>query len=219
MYLSTGTRPDIAYAVGSVAKYTSNPTQRHWIAVKRILRYLKGTAEFGLQYLASNTEDLHGYSDSDWGGDLDDRKSTSGYLFKFGGAPISWRSKKQSTVALSTAEAEYIALSSATQEATWLQQLISELQNMSIGPTVLSEDNQAAICMARNTQYHGRTKHIDLRHHFVREKVSEGAIDLKYCPTDCMIADILTKGLPSVTFERLRNEAGIVPAPAHLLHK
>ena len=115
MYVSTGTRPNIIYAVSNVAKYCSNPSKQHWTAVKRIMRYLKKTKHYGLLYSSS---------DSDNTGDLDDRKSTSGYLFKLAGAAISWRSKKQSTVALSTAEAEYVALSSATQEALWLNQFI-----------------------------------------------------------------------------------------------
>ena len=114
LYLSTGTRPDIAVAVSNVTKFSSDPTSEHWTALKR---YLKGTADHGLLYLADDKEELHGYSDSDWAGDVNDRKSTSGYLFKLSGAPISWRSKKQTSIALSTAEVEYIALSSATQEA------------------------------------------------------------------------------------------------------
>ena len=213
LYLSTGTRPDIAFAVSNVAKFSSNPGTKHWKAVKRILRYLKGTAGLGLLYLATNTDELHGYSDSDWAGDLDDRKSTSGYLFRLSGAPISWRSRKQTSVALSTAEAEYVSLSSATQEVMWLRRLTSELKNGPTKATVLYEDNQSAIAMTRNAQFHGRAKHIAIRNHFVREKVSEGVVELKYCPTDRMIADMLTKGLSCAVFERLRNEAGIVPLP------
>ena len=182
--------------------------------MKRILRYLKGTTAHGLLYSSRSTDDLHSYSDSDWAGDLDDRKSTSGYLFLLSGAPISWRSKKQSTVALSTAEAEYIALSYASQEAMWLRQLISELKFDKSDATVLYEDNQAAKCMARNGQHHGRSKHIDICCHFVREKVGEGVIALKYCPTDKMLADMLTKGLSSVTFKRLREMTGIVSMPS-----
>ena len=213
LYLSTRTRPDISFAVSNVAKYSSNPTVKHWTAIKRILRYLKATTSFGLLYLASETEELHGYSDSDWAGDLDDRKSTSGYLFKLSGGPISWRSKKQTSVALSTAEAEYVALSSATQEVMWLRQLISELRSAPTKATVLYEDNQSAIAMARNAQFHGRAKHIALRHHFVREKVNEGLVELKYCPTERMVADMLTKGLPRAVFEKLREDTGIVPLP------
>lgn len=213
LYLSTGTRPDIAFAVSDVAKFSANPTQRHWTGVKRILRYLKGTSDLGLHYTSSDVDGLVGYSDSDWAGDLDDRKSVSGYMFKLCGAPISWRSKKQTSVALSTAEAEYIALSGATQEAVWLRQLTSELRFKQTKPTVIYEDNQSAISLAQNAQFHGRMKHIDIRHHFVREKVSDGMIELKYCPSDQMLADMLTKGLSRTVFETLRKSAGIVPVP------
>ena len=123
LYLSTATRPDITYAVSNVAKYS---TKHHWIAVKRILRYLKGTLNYGLFYSKDGSTECVGFSDSDWGGDLDDRKSTSGYLFQISGAAVSWRSKKQTCVALSTAEAEYMALASAAQEAMWLRQLTTE---------------------------------------------------------------------------------------------
>ena len=129
LYLSTGTRVDITFAVSYVARFSSDPTKRHWIAVKRILRYLKGTADLGLLYTSSGEQTCFGYSDSDWAGDVEDRRSTSGYIFKFSGAGISWKSKKQISVALSTAEAEYIALSSSVQEVIWLRHLVSELSN------------------------------------------------------------------------------------------
>ena len=213
LYLSTGTRPDIAFAVGNVARFSANSTKRHWTGVKRILRYLKGTSDLGLHYSSSVDEDLVGYSDSDWAGDLDDRRSVSGYMFKLCGAPISWRSKKQASVALSTAEAEYVALSSATQETVWLRKLTSELKFEQSRPTVVYEDNQSSISMAQNAQYHGRTKHIDIRHHFVREKVNDGEIELKYCRSDRMLTDMLTKGLSGTVFETLREMTGIVPIP------
>lgn len=169
--------------------------------------------------MASDTNELHGYSDSDWVGDLDDRKSTSGYLSKLSVVPISWRSKKQISVALSTAEAEYIALSSATQEVMWLRQLTSELRNEPTGATVLYENNQSTIAMARNAQFHRRAKHIDIGHHFVQEKVNEQVVELKYCSTTKLIADMLTKGLSYAVFEKVRNEAGIVPLPVQFLIK
>ena len=121
LYLSTRTRPDIAFAVGYTARYCSKPTNIHWTAVKRIMRYLNGSLDLGLFYMDETTNTLVGYSDADWAGDIDDRKSTSGYLFRLSGSPISWKSKKQSCVALSTAESEYMALASAIQEAVWLR--------------------------------------------------------------------------------------------------
>ena len=150
LYLSNWTRPDITYAVSNVSRFCTNPTQQHWTAVKRIMRYLKGTSNHGLIYSKKYSKSCVGFSDADWAGDVNDRKSTSGYLFKISGAPVSWRSKKQACVALSTAEAEYMALSSAAQEATWLRQLTKDLQNGLTRPTVIHEDNQSAICMAKN---------------------------------------------------------------------
>ena len=126
MYLSGWTRPDIAFAVGNVARFCSNPMREHWTAKKRIIRYLKGTTSYGLEY-SRNGDDksiLSGYSDADWAGDINDRKSTSVYLFMMSGAAKSWKSRKQTCVALSTAEAEYVALASAAQEAAWMRQLL-----------------------------------------------------------------------------------------------
>ena len=160
-----------------------------------------------------------GYSDADWAGDVDDRKSTSGYMFQITGGPVSWRSGKQGTVALSTAEAEYVALSSAVQESVWMRRLLSELEYPPGGPTTILEDNQSSIAMARNPKFHGRAKHIDIKHHFVREQVSDGLIRLKYCPTNEMVADILTKGLAQQQFSFLREKAGIVPKNLELSHE
>ena len=210
LYLSTRTRPDITYAVSNVARFCAKPTQQHWIAVKRILRYLKGTPNFGLLYSKKSLGDLCvGYSDADWAGDIDDRKSTSGYVFQIGGTAVSWRSKKQTCVALSTAEAEYMALASAAQEAVWMRQLTADLKCESTGPLVIFEDNQAAISMSKNPQFHGRAKHVDIKYHFIRENVKSGVVQLKYCPTEDMIADILTKGLPQDKFVKLRLLAGV----------
>ena len=167
MYLSVCSRPDIAFAVGSLARHSAKPGKSHWTAVKRVLRYLSGTINQGIIFRRSESASIVGYSDADWAGDRQDRKSTSGYLFQIAGGPISWRSKKQDTVALSTAEAEYVALSFASQETIWLRRLTSELNSPPDGPTTILEDNQSAIAMARNPQFHGRAKHIDIRHHFI----------------------------------------------------
>ena len=209
LYLSTKTRPDIAYAVGSVARFCANPTKEHWTAVKRILRYLNGTIKLGLLYRESTSVKIPGYTDADWAGDVGDRKSTSGYMFLLGGAAISWKSNKQTCLALSTAEAEYVALSTAAQEAIWLQQLMSDLMNKSIQEMIIYEDNQSTICLAKNQQVHGRTKHIDIKYHFVRDLVEAGRIKVEYCASENMIADILTKGLRINRFEMLRQLAGI----------
>ena len=210
MYLSVCSRPDIAYAVNTLAKFSSKPTQTHWTAVKRVLRYLKGTAEYGILFKNEESKECIGYSDADWAGDHDDRKSTSGYIFKSASGAISWRSKKQECVALSTAEAEYVALSSATQEAVWLRKLATDLGNPPKEPTTVFEDNQSAIAMSKNPQFHGRAKHIDIKHHYVREQVNRGTVKLEYCSTREMTADMFTKGLNREQFCRLREKAGVM---------
>lgn len=210
LYVSVATRPDITFAVSNVAKFSANPTTRHWTAVKRIMRYLRGTTDLGLIFTPQGSNDCVGFSDADWAGDLDDRKSTSGYVFQIGGTAVSWRSKKQTTVALSTAEADYVALAGATQEAVWMRQLTADLNGEpATEPTVVFEDNQAAIAMAKNPQFHGRSKHISIKYHFVRDKVNDGTINISYCPTTEMIADMLTKGLPTGTFNKLRKMIGL----------
>ena len=143
-------------------------------------------------------------------GDHDDRKSTSGYIFKSASGAILWRSKKQDCIALSTAEAEYVALSSATQEAVWLRKLATDLGNPPKESTTIHEDKQSAIAMSKNPQFHGRAKHIDIKHHYVREQVNSGSVKLVYCPTNEMTADIFTKGLGREQFCWLRGKAGIV---------
>ena len=210
MYLAVSTRPDISYAVNNLARFNSNPQKEHWTALKRVLRYLNGTINHGLLYKQGGPERLVGYSDADWAGDLSDRKSTSGYIFMFSGGPVSWSSKKQKCVALSTAEAEYVALSAAVQECIWLRQLEAELSSTNDVPTLIFEDNQSTIGMAKNPQFHGRAKHIDIRHHFVREQLAHGTIQLKYCPTTEMTADILTKGLNRERYSKLREKASIL---------
>ena len=209
MYLPVGTRPDITYIVSNLARFSSKPTTDNWNAVKRVMRYLSGTTKLGILYSNECTNGLIGYSDADWGGDINDRKSTSGYIFKLNGGAVSWRSKKQSCIALSTAEAEYIALSAAAQESLWLNQLVSELTNSENQKITILEDNQSAIAMTRNPQFHGRSKHIDIKYHFVRDHVNSGNIELKYCPSGDMVADILTKGLSGQNFCKLRGNSGL----------
>ena len=182
LYLSTMTRPDITYALSNVAKFCANPDKEHWIAVKRIMRYLVGTMCLGLLYKKNELKSCVGFSDADWAGDLDDRKSTSGYIFQLSGEAISWRSKKQACVALSTAEAEYIALASAAQEAVWMRQLLTDLRRNPEEATRMYEDNQSAICLAKNPQFHGRPKHISSGSRWRME------MELSYCRTEEMVA-------------------------------
>ena len=209
LYAANSTRPDIAQAVGVVSRYTSRPSQAHLTALKRILRYLKRTASLAIKYQKSDDGDLIGYSDADWAGDADDRHSTSGNLFLLAGGPISWQSKKQGVVALSTCEAEYVALSAAVQEAIWLKKLLADLGVVPKQPVVIMEDNQGALAVAKNPIAHTRTKHIDIRYHFIREAVRDQKFNLCYCPTKKMLADLLTKPLPKEQFEVLRQAMGM----------
>ena len=209
MYLATCTRPDIAFAVGTLARFSRKPNAVHWKGAKRVLRYLRGTTNFGIVFRGDDLGGPIAYSNADWAGDVGDRKSTSGYVFSIAGGPVSWRSRKQDTVALSTAEAEYVALSSAAQECVWMRRLSAELGNPLRASTIVKEDNQSCIAMAKNPQYHERAKHIDIRHHFVRELVGDDTIKLEYCPTNEMVADILTKGLARERFFYLRQKAGM----------
>ena len=213
LYLSSATRPDITFAVNSVAKFSANPTNEHWTAVKRIFRYLKGTVNYGLLYSENASPDCVGFSDADWAGDLNDRKSTSGYTFQINGATVSWRSKKQTCVALSTAEAEYIALSAAAQEALWMRQLLTDLNVNIDEPVTIYEDNQSAIAMSKNPQFHGRSKHIDIKYHFVRDQVEKKTLTVLYCPTGSMLADVFTKGIPKEQFKKLRELIGVAIKP------
>ena len=203
MWPACTVRPDISFAVQLVARFTNNPTKEHWTAVIRILRYLKGTRTRGLVYSPSTATSLAGFCDADWAGDVDKRKSTSGYCFLLNGTAISWTSKRQSTVALSSAEAEYLALGTAVQEALWLHSFTSELHILR-NPTIpIFCDNTAAIALANNPIFHGRSKHIDIRHHFIRSHLQEQHFSLSHIPGNENPADIFTKGLPRPAHEKL----------------
>ena len=177
------------------------------------MRYLKGTINHGIHYSKKGSQECICYSDADGAGDIDDRRSTSGYLFRISGGAVTWSSKKQSCVALSTAEAEYIALASTAQEAVWMRKLTTELGNSPETATVIYEDNQSAISMTKNPQYHGKAKHIAIKYHFIREQVSNGTVNLQYCPTEEMVADMFTKGLSRERFCKLRDMAGVIQLP------
>ena len=210
MYLMVGTRPDLAAAVGVLSQFAADPCPTHWQALKRVFRYIQGTKTHGIEFQASCTSGLQGYSDADWAGDVESRRSTSGYAFLMSGGTLSWRSKKQRTVALSSTEAEYMALSEATQEAIWLKTFLCELGEMTLNDAVkVYEDNQGSIALAKNPEFHKRTKHIDIRYHFVREKVEDGQAVLEYISTLDMLADIMTKTIPAAQFCILRDKLGI----------
>jgi hypothetical protein len=208
MYCMTATRPDIAYALGEVSKFCASPTTAHWKAVKRILQYLKKTKRYGI-ILGGSDEELCAYADANWATDKDTRRSTTGYICKLFGGCVSWKSQRQRTVATSTTEAEYMALYSGTQEITWLKQMLLELGIMDANPTVIFQDNQGSIALAENPVYHQRTKHIDVKYHFIRKKIEDKVIQLRYCATDEMVADIMTKNLVKIKFEMNREKMQI----------
>ena len=206
MFAARGSRPDIATSTRAVSRFMDNPGRRHWQAVKKILWYLQGTASLGITFRASGNRKvtLSGYADSNWAGDIDNRRSTTGYVFLIAGGPVSWTSKTQPTVALSTTEAEYMAAAAAAQEAIWIRTILNELGFKQHRPTIIFEDNQGCIKLTENGVSHGRTKHIDIRHHYVREQVARNSIKFKYLQTDKMVADMLTKPLSPPAFIKLR---------------
>jgi hypothetical protein len=203
------TRPDIAQAVSQVARFTSNPGKEHWSAVKRIYRYLHSTLTLGICFDGKAPLQLEGYADADWAGQ-EERRSTTGYLFTFGGGLIAWRSQRQQTVALSTMEAEYMSLAAATQQAVFLRALLGEFGILrELEPTRIHEDNQACIKFGSDPVGHSRAKHIDIKYHFVREKIISNEIRLDYCHTNEMIADALTKPITANQFESLVRMMGM----------
>ncbi len=208
MYASLGTHPDITYAVQTVSRFSTNPGIEHWEAVKRIFRYLKGMKDLWLSYGGQRRE-LLGYADAD-GNMAEDRRAVSGYAFLIHGGAVSWSAKRQEVVSLSTTESEYIAATSAAKEALWLRSLITQLFSTTLDATTLFSDNQSAIALTKDHQYHARTKHIDIQFHFIHWIVEEGSLRLVFCPTADMVTDALTKALPSPKVKHFAAELGLV---------
>lgn len=206
----TITRPDISFPVGVISQFMQKPRKPHLDAANRILRYLKHTMNYGLMYKQGAEILLSGFTDADWAGDPSSRRSTSGYTFDLGSAAISWCSKKQATVALSSTEAEYNAATVAAQECVWLTRLIKDISHSSMEPVELYCDNMSSIRLASNPVFHARTKHIEVHYHFIREKVLEEEIDLIKIDTSNQVADIFTKALPKAKFDFLRAQLGLV---------
>ena len=233
-YLASATRPDIAVAVSSLAQFNQNPGPAHLQLARKVLYYCKGTKNHGLVY-SSCDDDLTGFThikyngptkqaalkidkrslcgltDADFGGTADDRRSIGGYVVMMGGAAISWRVQRQPTHALSTLESEYMAMSRGAQEVIWLRRLLTSLGYLCDQPTTIYGDNQGCNSVASDAKFHDRIKHIDIRHHFIREQVQAGAIKVLYCSTKVQVADILTKPLPHDTFVLLRAGLGLLP--------
>jgi histone deacetylase 1/2 len=198
------TRPDISFAVNKACQFLVAPTDVHWRAVKRILRYVKGTLHVGLSICRSNSTEFSVYTDADWAGCPDDRRSTGGYAVFYGPNLVSWSSRKQPTVSRSSTEAEYKAIANGTAEVTWLQSVLRELGIYQAKAHVLWCDNLGATFLTTNPVFHARTKHIEIDFHFVREMVSAGALKVRFISTRDQLADIFTKALSRETFERLK---------------
>lgn len=205
MYLATATRPDISFAVNYLSQFNHDHGEEHWKAVKRILRYIQATSDISLKFEKSN-QPLIGYVDADWANDVTDRKSYTGYIFTYAGSPIKWSACKQNIVTLSTVEAEYIALSEATREAIFLRKFFLQLDSHSLfAPTIIHCDNQGAICISHNPVNHGRTKHIDVKHHFLRQEIEKKTITLIYIKTEDNVSDILTKPVSKDKLQKFTN--------------
>lgn len=195
IYLANATRPDIAHIASVLSRFYSNPQKKHWIAAKRVVRYLKGTIDCNITYEKDGRE-IQTYVDSDWAGDVSDRRSCSGYVTILAGGPVSWGAKKQKSVALSTMEAEYMALSEAIKELIFIKRQLRFMQfNEYVKDlTIVNCDNQSAILMSKNPVFHNHSKHVDIRYHYSREQI-EGNVEIIYLRSEDMIADILTKAL------------------------
>lgn len=211
LYLAQCTRPDIMFAINDVSRFNSNFGKSHWNGVKRIMRYIKGTQEFKLRYTKSKLNSIIGFSDSDYASDIDKRRSCTGYVFKMCGASISWESKRQKTVATSSTEAEYLALSAATKDAIWLKSLTAEVDKVDANkPIKIYCDNQSAIFLAKNDGFNTRAKHIDVRYHHIRDQIENNIIKVDYIPTTEMVADSLTKAVPGPKTQFCSSKMGLI---------
>jgi hypothetical protein len=211
MYPMLGTCPDLAYAVGALGQHSANPREEHQCTLDRVFRYLRATASTSLVFCRGSPGSLtlYGYTDADWASNVNDCKSTSSFIFMLAGAAISWSSKKQASTALSSTKAEYIATMHAAKELVWLLHLLNELGQVQKSPMLLRIDNQSAMAVAKNPEFHDRTKHIEVHYHFLCQLVDKRALVLEYVPTNSQIADVLTKGLVREKHERFATEMGL----------
>ncbi|GKA60157.1 ribonuclease H-like domain-containing protein [Tanacetum coccineum] len=209
----TFTRPDISYAVQQVCLFMHDPREPHLSALKRILRYVRGTLSYGLQLYSSTTSSLVAYSDADWAGCPTTRRSTSGYCVFLGNNLLSWSSKRQFTLSRSSAEAEYRGVANAVAETCWLRNLLRELHTPLATATLVYCDNVSAVYLSSNPVQHQRTKHIEIDIHFVRDLVATGAIRVLHVPSRYQYADIFTKGLPTSLFDEFRTSLSVRSSP------
>jgi histone deacetylase 1/2 len=209
----TLTRPDLAFAVNKVCQYLHSPTTVHWTAVKRILRYVRGTSDVGLKITRSPSMLLSGFSYADWAGDIDDRRSTGGFVTFYGPNIISWSARKQAIVSRSSTEAEYKSLANATAEIAWVEALLKELGMKLRCPPRLWCDNLGATYLCANPVFHARAKHIEIDFHFVREKVARRQLDIRFVSTKDQVADGFTKALGTRLFEQFRTNLNLIKKP------
>jgi hypothetical protein len=209
MYL-VNTRLDICYVVSVLGQFMSQPRQTHWIAAKHVLRYLRGTVGYGMRYASGVDMRLQGYADADWVGSVVDRKSTSGCCFTLGSALVSWCNRKHNSVALSTAEVEYIALCVAIHEAVWLRKLFADLFGHDMDSTVIHCNNQHCVKLSEDLVFHDKSKHIEIKYHYIRDMVQRKAVHVQYLSTHEQVADFFTKPLSRTKFEYFRERLGMV---------
>lgn len=212
----TNTRPDISYIVNKLSQFLQFPTTIHWQAVKRVLRYLKGTLSHGLSILKSNTLQIIAFSDVDWACCVDDRKSIAAYCVFIGDSLVSWSSKKQHVVSRSSTESEYRSLAHVAAEVSWIQSLLSEIGQPSQSTPIAWCDNMSALFLAANPVFHSRSKHVELDIHFVRDKVLAKQLDVRYVPSKEQLADGLTKALSEHKFSSLRHKLCVIASPSRL---
>ncbi|HEV7735995.1 MAG TPA: reverse transcriptase domain-containing protein, partial [Chlamydiales bacterium] len=209
MYAMLGSRPDICFAITKLSQFGSNPTEEHLHAAQRALRYLNATVDFKLVYGTVNSTDIEGYSDSDWASDVNNRISTTGYVYALNGGAIAWASRKQRTVALSSTEAEYMALTETCKHAKWMLNLCNQLSFDVDLPVEIRCDSKGAKDITENPVFHKRTKHIDIQHHFIPQQVEEGVISIYQVPSAENLADLFTKPLARNHHLRLAKSIGL----------
>ncbi|XP_048622596.1 secreted RxLR effector protein 161-like [Brassica napus] len=199
------TRSDLCYAVGVLSRYMHNPRDSYGQAIKHILRYVKGTTNYGMFFKIDWSRSVVGYSDSSHNIDLDDGRSTSGHAFYYGSSLITWTSQNQQTVALSSCEAEFMAATEAAKQAIWIKELLSEILSKEGENVKLRIDNKSAIALSKNPVFHGRSKHVLKKYHFIRECVENGQIEVEQVPGVEQKVDILTKPLARIMFKQIRS--------------